>query len=399
VQTIGSDTIEHIRRLFPALDRYAYFTTNGLGLVSTSVADALQRRIDDLARKGIVSTIFGNGALLDEARGRVARLLGAQTTEVAFCRNTSEGVLWSAAALPLRPGDEVLVAQGEYPANVLPWLAQEARGVRTRLMRQADRRVTPQLVVEAWSPRTRVLAVSFVQYNSGFRADLEALAETVHERGGILFCDGIQGLGALRLDVRETGVDLLAAGTHKWLLGLQGCGIFYCRRSVLETLLPVHIAAGSLVVDQDPSDPDAPYARELVHEARRFEEGTRNYLGIAALAESLRLIEEVGIDRIEARIKTLTDYLVQQVERRGCRVESPRGSGEWSGIVLFGPPERGPSASEIVTAMHAQHITINAREGCIHMGVHFYNTHEEIDRMLAVLDSQIGAIRPDAGRS
>ena len=383
---LGDDELRHIRSRFPALERYAYFTTNGLGAVSQDVADAVRERVDDLARNAIVSALFNNQTVVDEARARVARLLGAAPAEIAFCRNTSEGVLWAAASLRFARGDEVLVAQGEYPANVLPWMAQESRGVATRLLRQRERRITPAMVAESWSPRSKVLAISFVQYNSGFRADLRALAEVVHARGGLLFCDAIQGLGALRLDARESGVDLLAAGTHKWLLGLQGLGIFFCRRDRLSQLAAAHVATGSLLVDADPGDPDAPYERALVDEARRFEEGTRNYLGIAALNASLRLTEEIGIERIEARIGELTDYLVHEVERRGCRIESPRGPGEWSGIVLFAPPAGAPPASDIVAAMHRQRITINAREGCVHMGVHFYNTRGDIDRMLAALD-------------
>lgn len=124
----------------------------------------------------------------------------------------------------------------------------------------------------------------------------------------------------------------------------------------------------------DPPDPDAPYARDLVDAARRFQEGSRNHLGIAALGCSLSLIEEIGIERIEASIKSLTDYLVREVEKRGCRVDSPRSPNEWSGILLFAPPPGGPIASDLVSAMHGQRITTNARGACIHMEVHFYNT-------------------------
>ena len=391
MHALTDDEVRELRGQFPALERYTYFTPNGLGVLPLRSLEALRTRLDGLARNAIVAALFENAPLVDEARARVARLLGCDSTEVAFCRNTSEGVLWAATSLSLQPSDEVLVAQGEYPANVLPWMAQESRGVVTRLLTQRQRRVTPEMVADEWSARTRLLAVSFVQYNSGFRADLSGLAEAVHTRGGLLFCDAIQGLGALRLDVRESAVDVLAAGTHKWLLGLQGLGVFYCRRDLLPELAATHVATGSLLVDRDPEDPDAAYDRTLVDEARRYEEGSRNYIGIAALNESLRLIEEIGIERIEARIHELTDYLVHEVERRGGRVESPRGAsprgaGEWSGIVLFAPPQPGPSASELVSAMHAQRITINAREGCIHMGVHFYNTREEIDRVLRVMD-------------
>ena len=383
--------IDEIRRQFPALQRYTYFTTNGLGVLPLRAVEALRGQLDGLAHKAIVSTIFTNAPLVDEARGRVSQLLGCTPREVAFCRNTSEGVLWAAAGMRVRPGDTVLVPQGEYPANVLPWMAQESRGLVTQLLQQRDRRITPDVVRAAWTARTRLLAISFVQFNSGFRADLRGLAEVVHAYDGLIFCDAIQGLGALRLDVRAMGVDLLAAGTHKWLLGTQGLGVFFCRQELLGELDATHIATGSLCVDADPDDPNAPYDRTIVDEARRYEEGTRNYLGIAALNESLRLIEEIGIDRIEARIHALTNYLVEEVHQRGGRVESPRRPGEWSGIVLFAPPASCGPVADLVAAMHAQRITINAREGCVHMGVHFYNTVAEIDRVLRVIDEHRGS--------
>ena len=383
--------VGELRREFPALERYAYFASNGLGVLPQRTVTALTERLERLSRSAIVATMLGNAPLVDEARGRVAKLLACDTSEVAFCRNTSEGVLWVANSLRVRPGDEVLVAQGEYSANVLPWMAQEVRGLNVRLLRQRERRITPELVAEAWRSNTRLLSVSFVQYNSGFRADLQALAAVAHERGGFVFCDAIQGLGALRLDVREADIDFLSAGTHKWLLGLQGLGVFYCRRERLADLDPIHMATGSLLRDAEPDEADTPYEHEPVAEARRFEEGTRNFIGIAALNESLKLIEEIGIERIEARIYELTQYIAIEVSKRGFRIESPREDKAWSGILLFAPPPNAPSAVELVSAMHRQRITINAREGCIHMGVHFYNTRADIDRMLGVIDENFRA--------
>ena len=384
--SISDTEIAEIRREFPALDRYTYFATNGLGILPLRSARAVKDRLDGYTRNGAVAAFKGNAPLAGETRLRVAKLLGCDSGEVAFCRNTSEGVLWTADSMPWQPGDEVLTVQGEYPATVLPWLARVSRGLVTRLLHPRERRITPAMVAEAWTPRTRLLAVSWVQFNSGFRADLQALAEVVHRRGGLLLCDAIQGLGALRLDVRAAGVDVLTAGTHKWLLGLQGLGIFYCRRAVFDTLDPLHVGTGSLIIDADPDDPDAPYDQRYVGDVRRFEEGTRNYTALAALDASLRFIEDIGLERIEERVHALTDYLVQAVERRGSRVASPRGTGEWSGIVLFTPPPGAPPAKDLAGAMHSRRILVNAREGCLHMGVHFYNTTEEIDRVLRVLD-------------
>ena len=339
---LTNEEVDEIRREFPALERYTYFATNGLGVLPlravTAVAGAPRRL---RAQRGHCGDHGERAAGGRDARERVARLLGCDAGEVAFCRNTSEGVLWVAHSLRLQAGDEVLAVQGEYPATVLPWLARASRGVVTRLLPQRQRRITPAQVAEAWTPRTRLLSVSFVQFNSGFRADLRGLAEVVHERGGLLLCDAIQGLGALRLDVRESGVDFLTAGTHKWLLGLQGLGIFYCRRALLDELEPLHVGHRQPAGRCRSGRSRGAVRPAPVDEVRRFEEGTRNYVAIAALNESLQLIEEIGVERIEARIRELTDYLVHEAERRGCRVESPRGAGEWSGIVLFAPPADG----------------------------------------------------------
>jgi len=382
--------VRELRRELPALDDLAYFASNGLGVLPRCAVHAVAERAEALSRSGILAEIFEHETLLHEARARVARLLACQADDVAFCRNTSEGTLWVADSLRLEPGDEVLAVQGEYPANILPWMAQERRGVITRLLRQRDRRITPAMVAEAWGPRTRLLAISFVQFNSGFRADLAGLAAVVHGRGGWLFCDAIQGLGALRLDVGAAGVDFLAAGTHKWLLGAQGLGIFYANPAALAHLDASHLGPGGLVNDGDPEDPDAPYDRTTVAGARRFEEGSRNYLGIAALNASLQLLETLGYDRIEARVRRLTDAAIAAFTARGFRFESPAGEGERSGILLFAPPAGGPSAVDLVNAMHQERIAINAREGCIHLGVHFYNLPEDLDRVLAVIDAQGG---------
>ncbi len=385
MQPISDEEIDRIRKEFPALQRWTYFATNGLGVLPLRTVVALRERTEELARNAVVATLFRNPALVTETRELAARFLGADPEEIAFSRNTSEGVLWAASSLRFEPGDEVLVLQGEYPATVLPWLARSGRGVVTRFLHARDRRLTPDMVAEAWSPRTRLLSLSWVQFNSGFCADLAGMARVVHERGGLLLCDAIQGLGALRLDVREAGVDFLASGTQKWLLGLQGLGLFFCPKALLAKLEVTHLGTGSLLRDEDPHDPEAPYDSNFLGDVRCFEEGTRNYLGIAALRQSLRLFEEIGSERIEARVKDLTDYLVSEAKTRGCRIESPRGPGEWSGIVLFAPPTNGPPAAELVARMHKQRININAREGCIHMGVHFYNTREEIDRVLAMV--------------
>ena len=377
--------IEKVRGLFPAANNFTYFANNGLAPLPTPVVEAMRGALDGLQGAGIAATLLVAPKVFSEARAKTARLLGCDPEEIAFCRNTSEGIVWTCESIRWQPGDEVLVYRGEYPTVVYPFMMKESEGLKVVVRPQQERRITPTMVERDLGPRTRLLAISFVQFDSGFRADLERIGALCRANGTLLLVDAIQGLGALPLDVRAGNVDFLAAGTHKWLWGLQGLGIYYVRRDLLPELRPVHIALSSMVHGDDPEYPNQEYIVDVKKDASRFEEGTRNYIGLVALNAALDLIAEIGVDAIAARIKQLTDFMVEGAVERGAEVVSPRGPGEWSGIVLWRPPTSRP-AKDIVPEMHRQLIIINEREGCVHAGINAYNNEEDIMRVLRLLD-------------
>ena len=377
--------IDQVRDLFPAAKNLTYFANNGLAPMPTPVSEAIRNALDGLQGAGVAATLLAGPGVLKDVRAKTAQLLGCDPDEIAFARNTGEGIVWTADSIRWQPGDEVLAYQGEYPTVVYPFMMKESEGVKTVIRPMEDRRVTPQMVERDLSRRTRLLAISFVQFDSGFRADLKSISAICRANKTLLLVDAIQGLGALPLNVRDCGIDFLAAGTHKWLWGLAGLGVYYVRRELLSELRPVHIALGSMTHGDDPEYPNEEYVLDVKKDASRFEEGSHNYVGLVALNAALDLIAEIGVEAIAARIKELTDFMLAGAVERGGEVVSPRGPGEWSGIVMWRPPANRP-ATEIVPAMHREFIVINEREGCVHAGLNAYNNEEDITRVLRFLD-------------
>jgi selenocysteine lyase/cysteine desulfurase len=234
-------------------------------------------------------------------------------------------------------------------------------------------------VLQAIDASTRVVAISMVQFSSGFCVDLASLAELCRERGIFLVADGMQAVGAMPVDVHRRGPDFLACASHKWLLAPFGMGWFYCRRELLERLRPVEVGVDSVVRRDSFLD----YRLELLPSAARFECGQINVTGVPGLQAALNLLTDAGKERVWSTIENLNARLVDGLSRRGYHVVSSRRDGERSGIVSF-QHERHDSAA-IRQRLHDADVIVSLREGLVRVSPHFYNTAEEIDRLLAAL--------------
>lgn len=320
-------------------------------------------------------------AMLGDTRLKIARLIGAAPEEIALAVNTGFGISMAARALPLDPGDIVLVSDREFPANVYPW------------MRLADRGVTMELVPatsEGWpdearllerlrDPRVRVLAVSLVQFSSGYLVDLERLSAAARETGAWLVVDAIQGVGQLPVDVSRVPVDVLACGGQKWLLSPWGSGFVYVRRELIPRLEPA--MTGWLAFEgTDDLSRLTSYDATLRADARRFELMTLPYQDFAGLSSSLDLLLELGVERIGAHIRSLHEPVLAWAERSGARVASPRGANA-SGILCVAPPE----PREVHRRLKASRVICSLREGAIRLSPHCYNTVDEMERVAHVL--------------
>jgi len=317
---------------------------------------------------------------MDEAervRGLAARMLGARAPhEVAFVENTSTALSMVAEGLDWRPGDNVVGATLEFPSNVYPWMGLAARGVEYRQAEERDGRIDPEELLSLIDGRTRMLVLSWVQYASGFRSDLARLGKACRERGVLFVVDIIQGLGALALDVEREYVDVAAASSHKWLLGPEGVALLYVSDRVIDRLRPVRAGWRSM---RDPFQ-WIEYDLTWNEGARRFESGTLNVYGIAALGGSLEILLEVGAGEIETRVLALTDLAARGLADLGMAVVSSRRRGETSSIVTAVPA--GRTAWDLVRELGERNVVVAARAGRLRIAPHFYNTAEEIERCL-----------------
>lgn len=317
---------------------------------------------------------------LKSCRSKLANLLGVAADHMAFTRNTGHGLSIVADSLKLEPGDNVVCVGADYPAVVYPWTAQRWRGVEVRLIEtQADGSFTADDLAAAADEKTKAVAVSWVQFATGFRANIPAIVEMSHSRGAICIVDVIQGLGAIRYDNAECGADVVATGSHKWLLSPSGVGGLYVAPEVLERMNLVNIAALStenfMSFDSRKFDP--------VKTIQRVEEGSYNLLGVVGVDSSISLIEEIGIDRIEDRVLKLSLKAATLLEARGYTVTSSRKDGELSGIVMFSSPEH--SNQVLLDGLKAATVVAAERGGKIRFAPHFYNSLEEIERAVDAL--------------
>jgi selenocysteine lyase/cysteine desulfurase len=370
-------SLDSYRAQFPVLDEQLYLNHAGVAPTSLRVADAVREWMDDLVRHG-VRYERGWEARAERVRKLAAQLVNAAPEEIAFVRNTSHGLGLVAEGLDWQPGDEVAVASAlEYPSNVYPWLHLKDRGVVVRDIEVREGGVTPEAVAAALTPRTKLVAVSSVQFATGYRTDLDALG-ALCERAGVLLCvDGIQSVGCLPVDVKKSRIHFLSADSHKWMLGISGIGFLYVDRAVLPRLRPVLVGWRSTT---DAWNFNRSHF-ELRPEAAKLEEGSHAFTGIYALGAALELLLEVGLPTIEARIRELLAHVEPGLRALGCEV-GPAPEHR-AGILTFLPPGADPRA--LSTYLGERNVSASLRRGRIRISPHFYNRPEELDRLVELV--------------
>ena len=349
-----------------------YLNHAAAGVLPRRTRDALVAMVDGQARAGILG-ILPVESHLAEFRERIATFIGASGDEIAFQRNTGDGANTIARGLSWRGGDEIVICDNEFGSNALPWLALTDSGVNVRFIASPAERMTPEVLAAAMTPRTRLVAVSWVSFADGYRHDLAALSEVVHARDAIFCVDAIQALGAFPLDVRACSIDALYAGGAKWLLALPGVSVLYVARSLQERLA-VYWRGWR---DVDDIWDFHNYGQPLAGSAARYEGGTLNYLGIVALDTSMAVLREAHVARIGAHILALTDRLVAGLASAGATIRTARGDGISSGIVTFEVPGRDSVA--LGRDLGKRGFVTTFRKTGIRVSPHGYNTVEEID--------------------
>jgi cysteine desulfurase/selenocysteine lyase len=360
----------------------AYLDYAGIGLLRASAREAMHAALDDVLAQGAAAygPLFSARA---QARAEFARLLSCDSTEVALVPNTSTGVHLVADGLDWHVGDEVVVFDQDFPANVHPWRRLTGRGVVLRYVPMRDGGYDLADVAAVVGRRTRVIAVSQVNFVTGFEIDLDAVCELAKRVGALVSVDAVQSLGVIPVAVTRTPIDFISAGAHKWLCAPPGTGVFYCRRELLDLLrwgpagwFGFEGAADMLTEGEGHLRYDLP----LRPGANRFEGGMPNMLGFVGLAEALGELNTIGIEAVSERVQRLTARLRHGLRELGCTVLGPAGSGSRSGIVTFVPP--AGSSRQLYELLIAGGWQLSYPDGKLRVSPHYWTRDEEISEFL-----------------
>ena len=361
------------RSLFPAAAMGVYLNSAAEGLFLGSHVDAMQGYAS-LKGRG------SNGRLAlatieNEARGLTATLLGVEGHDIAFLASTSRGMDVALRSIGWQPGDNVVFGDGEFPTVGFAGALLVARGGEQRVVAVNGGALSEADIVAAIDERTRLVVVSLVSYKHGQLLDVHWITERAHERGALVFVDAVQALGAV--EVSAKGLDFLSAGTFKWMLGSHGVSIFYASPTLPITLLPPYVGYRG-VSELFPAGGASAY--ELWPDARRFEEGMPNHLGICVLANSLRFLLEIGAAKIEERNLALVARMRDGLDRLGIPILG--GAATATGSIVAFETER---FAEIEQRLEQHGTTVWAREGRVRISPHIYNTTQDIDTVLEQL--------------
>lgn len=401
------DQIASIRRRFPITERCVYLDHAFVGPLSRDAAEAVKRATEEHeCRAALAFEKLINEA--EEVRGLFASFIGADSEEIAMVDTTSMAISILASGIQWKAGESVVIPENEYLSNVYPWANLARRGVELRKVPCPDGRVTVDALMRACDKTTRVVAVSWVQFAHGYRADIAALGEACRSRGILLVVDANHAVGAFAIDVHNLPIDALATQSFKWLLGPFNVGWLYLRPALLDMIEP--FAVGPLSANPDKSF--LHQTLELRPDAGRFETGVPNLSGIAGVGASLRLLMSVGIQAIEKRVMNLSDYLEEGLKRRDYQVLTVRDDPkERSGILVFrhrrpelalrqaksglndkvgrskGLDRRGSDLRHLglLHELLNKGIIVSMRENALRVSPHFYNTEQEIDQLLEAL--------------
>jgi cysteine desulfurase/selenocysteine lyase len=361
-----------------------YLNHAGMSPLPRSVKQAMVDAVEAMAQQG--SGVYTSllAPLEQKLHEQIARLVNASPDEVAFVENTSIGINFIAQSLPLQPGDNVLLCDVEFPANVYPWQNLASKGIETRLLPSRRGGLSLEALDSARDAHSRVVAVSGVQFFTGRREDLFAIGDYCAEHGLWLIVDGMQAAGIVPLDMQAMGIHALVAGGQKALLAPPGQGFMVVRADLIERLQPVFVGPLSVVNHEHWLH----YDLTLKPGARRFDLGTSNIAGLAGLLAAVNLLLEVGVEHIANWVTHLSDVAIRDLVARGYRVITPLEPEQHANIVTFAI-DGDPDA--ITAALGAQGVILRphldaAGNPYLRISTHGYNTENEVLRVAEVLE-------------
>lgn len=372
-----------LRSEFPTLAKWTY-----LDVARKTVPPRCQERAlleytrDVYENAGASAWAASNTA---EARGALAHLLGASAAEIAFTKNTTDGLNIAAHGFDLRPGDNIVLTNMEHVANIWVWKHWESRGVEIRYASHRDGRLPIEAFLERMDGRTRVVSTAYVTYGNGYRVNVPELGRVCRERGIKLVVDGVQAAGILACPLRELGADIVAIGGHKGLFGLTGSGIVYCREDLVNTIRTPFV--------KPPVAPNAAqsgsYANsqfDYMRIAHRFEGGNPNFLGVRVLKEGAEFLSWIGLQHIEDRVRELTAECLRMIRAAGFRTQTPEAWDERAQIVNVLIPD----AAGVMDRLRDKHgVVTNVKDEALRLSMSFFNNEDDLEKAIWALKTEV----------
>lgn len=372
-----------LRREFPTLENWTY-----LDVARKTPPPRCQAREMEAYTRDVYENAGAEAwsvSHVSETRALLAEVLGATPGEIAFTKNTTEGLNIAAHAFDLQRGDNVVLTDMEHQANVWVWKHWEARGVELRLAANRGARLPLEAFLERMDERTRVVSTAWVTYGNGYRVDLPALGEACRRRNIRLVVDGVQGAGILAMPLSTLNADIVAIGGHKALFGLTGTGIVYCREALVQELrTPFVKAPGAPAAASAHAQAQFDYFRT----AHRFEGGNPNFLGLRVLRAGAELIRSIGLRNIEARVRELTTRCFDLLHAAGLESRTPREWTERAHIISVPVPDAAAVAQRL---RDVHRVVVNTKDGALRLSMSWFNNEEDLERTVRAIVRELPA--------
>ena len=371
---------DEIRSLFPALAKYTYLNSAAVSPIPTTSIDAVNAQLADVSLNG--SNNYPEWvATKNRARALAAEMLGVKAEQIAFMRNTSDGFAAVANGLEWLPGDNIVSYEHEFPANFYPWrMVRDRSDVELRLCPDRGGRIDLDEFIGMIDRNTKLVSISAVQYGSGFRADLERIGRAVRDVDALFAVDIIQGFGAFGFDLPAQYVDIASGASHKWLCAPEGCGILYVSDRARERVEPTFVGWISVETPWDFADRAQPFKPN----ALAWESGTGASSLFYGLEQSLKLLNDTGLENIEKYLDGLSDELCEGLDAKDYEIVSSRKPGEKSAIVCV-KHRGGENCSSIAERLMAENIIVSPRNDVLRIAPHFFNNSRDIQTLIEAL--------------
>ena len=369
-----------LRAEFPTLQKWTYLDVARKTIPPRCTEWAMQEYCRDVYENAGADA--WSAANVADTRATLAKLLGARAPEIAFTKNTTDGLNIVSHGLELSPGDNIVLTNMEHVANIWVWKHWEAKGVEIRYAEHRNGRLTLDAFLEKMDARTRVVSCAYVTYGNGYRANLPELGRACRERNIRLIVDGVQAAGILAAPLDSLGADAVAIAAHKGLFGLAGSGLLYCREDFMRGLKTPFVKAPSTEVMRDKATSQFDY----MSVAHRFEVGNPSFLGLRVLRRGAEFLQSIGLQHIEDRVREVTTTFMGMARKAGFKTLTPEPWEERAQIVNLLLPN---AAALMQRLRERHHVVLNVKDGALRVSMSFFNDEEDLEKALHAIKREL----------